>query len=62
LRHEDIQIISQVFNKKGRSNISAKDIFDIIDFYCKSDDKAELECKYIVSKAENCGMNIDRYV
>lgn len=62
MKHEDVQVISTVFNPKGRTNISSRDLFSIIDQYCKAEDRCELECKFIVCKADAVGMNVERFV
>lgn len=40
------------FNKRNKTHITSKDIFDVIDFIVKGDENAGLECKYIICKAE----------
>jgi hypothetical protein len=31
LKHEDVQVISTVFNQRGRTSISSRDLFNVID-------------------------------
>jgi len=62
LTAEDVKQIISAFNKRNRTHITSKDIFDIIDFIVKQEESVGLECKFLINKAEQDRLPLKDFV